>query len=116
MTELFKKKSVINYVENLTAILLYDQMMERMEALRRRYPQRCLVILSIAILTYRPLHMREMHIAAGLQEEIPHLVDLQRVIHMCGSFLTIRDDYTYFIHQSANAYVKIFLRGQDPLL
>jgi NACHT domain len=100
---------------------LYDQMMKRIEALQHRYPQCCLVILSTAILAYRPLHMHEIHVAAGLQEEIPRLADLQRLIDMCGSFLTICDDYVYFIHQSAkdylttNAYVKIFPAGPGPI-
>jgi hypothetical protein len=55
--------------------------------------------------------MHEIHIAAGLREEIPRLADLQRIIDMCSSFLTIRDDYVYFIHQSVkedltiNAYI-----------
>jgi hypothetical protein len=67
---------------------LYDQMMKRIEALQRRSPQRCLIILSTVIPACRPLHMREIHIAAGLQEEIPHLADLQRFIDI-SQFVTI---------------------------
>jgi hypothetical protein len=65
--------------------------------------------------------MHEIHIAAGLREEIPRLADLQRIIDMCSSFLTIRDDYVYFIHQSAkeyltiNAHAKIFPTGSRPI-
>ena len=44
---------------------------------------------------------------AGLEEEIPDLGDLERIINMCGSFLTIRDSYIYFVHQSAKDYLAI---------
>jgi hypothetical protein len=46
---------------------------------------------------------------------------LRRIIDMCGSFLTIRNDYVYFIHQSAKDYltthanVKIFPTGPRPI-
>jgi hypothetical protein len=33
--------------------------------------------------------------------------DLERIINMCGSFLTIRDNYVYFIHQSAKDYLNM---------
>jgi hypothetical protein len=33
------------------------------------------------------------------------LEDLERIINMCGSFLTIREYYVYFIHQSAKDYL-----------
>jgi hypothetical protein len=49
--------------------------------------------------------MLEIRLLAGLEEEIPNLEDLERIINMCGSFLTIRDNYVYFIHQSANDYL-----------
>jgi hypothetical protein len=86
-------------------IPLYNRMMNQIQQLHRRNPQRCLLALSTAALAYRPLHLLEIHVLAGLQKEITHLADLQRIINMCGSFLTIRDDYIYFIHQSAKEYL-----------
>jgi hypothetical protein len=82
-------------------------MMKQVEVLKRGNPQRCLAILSVVILAYHPIHMPEISIAAGLCDEISCLGDLQRIIDMCGSFLTIRDNYVHFIHQSAKEYLTI---------
>jgi hypothetical protein len=86
---------------------LYDQMMKQIHQLQRQYPQRCFLTLSIATLAYRPLHLLEMQTVAGLQKDIRGLADLKGIISMCGSFLTIRDNYIYFIHQSAKDYLTI---------
>src|ERR1700723_277252 len=87
--------------------LVYDRMMKHIQQLRRQYSRRCLLALSAATLAYQPLHLREMHVVAGLQGEVKDLADLERIINMCGSFLTIRDNYIYFIHQSAKDYLTI---------
>ncbi|KAN0078645.1 Pfs, NACHT and WD domain protein [Elaphomyces granulatus] len=87
--------------------LVYDRMMKHIQQLRRQYPRRCLLALSAATLAYQPLHRREIHVVAGLQDEVKDLEDLERIINMCGSFLTIRDNYVYFIHQSAKDYLTI---------
>jgi hypothetical protein len=82
---------------------LYNHMMKQILQ-QGEYLQLCLLALSTTTLVYRPLHMLELRTLAGLQE-IPDLSELERVIHMCSSFLTIRDDYVYFIHQSAKDYL-----------
>ena len=87
--------------------LVYDRMMKHFQQLQRQYPRRCILALSAATLAYHPLHLREIHVVAGLQEEVKDLEDLERIINMCGSFLTIRDNYVYFIHQSAKDYLTI---------
>jgi hypothetical protein len=84
---------------------LYDRMIKQIQQLEDDYPQLCLLTLATAALAYRPLHMLEIRSLAGLEEEIPSLEDLERIISMCGSFLTIRDNYVYFIHQSVNDYL-----------
>src|SRR5467141_2506200 len=85
--------------------LVYDRMMKHIQQLRRQHSRRCLLALSAATLAYQPLHLREIHVVAGLQEEVRNLEDLERIINMCGSFLTIRDNHVYFIHQSAKDYL-----------
>src|ERR1700722_6981387 len=84
---------------------LYDRMVNQMQQLDNDYTQLCLLALSAATLAYQPLHLREIHVVAGLQDEVKDLEDLERIISMCGSFLTIRDNYVYFIHQSAKDYL-----------
>ena len=56
---------------------------------------------------------------ADLPEEIScEQENVREIILMCGSFLTIREDSVYFIHQSAKDYFsigkgsKVFLEGQ----
>ena len=78
---------------------LYDRMINQIQQLDYDYPQLCLLTLAIATLAYRPLHVLEIPSLGGLGEEIPDLEDLTRIINMCGSFFTIRDNYVYFIHQ-----------------
>jgi len=84
---------------------LYDRMVNQIQQLGNDYTQLCLLALSAATLAYRPLHLHEIHVVAGLQDEVEELEDLERIINMCGSFLTIRDKYVYFIHQSAKDYL-----------
>ena len=81
--------------------------MKHIRQLQRQYPRRYLLALSASPLAYQPLHLREIHVVAGLQEEVTDSEDLERIINMCGSFLTIRDNYVYFIHQSAKDYLTI---------
>jgi hypothetical protein len=86
---------------------LYDRMIKQIQQLEGNYPQVCLLTLATAGLAYRPLHILEICLLAGLEEEIPDLGDLERIINMCGSFLTIRDNYVYFVHQSAKDYLTV---------
>lgn len=111
----------------------YDRMMKQIQQLRCRDIHRCLLALSAAAIAYRPLHLLELQLVAGLQENITRLVDLKGVISIYSSFLTIRDNYIYFIHQTAKDYLitnastmifpeesrqihyNIFLRSRDSL-
>ena len=83
---------------------LYDRMVKQIRQLKRRYPEFCRVVLLTVTLAYRPLHLLELRVLAGLQE-IPDMADLERIINMCGSFLMIRGDHVYLIHQSAKDYL-----------
>jgi hypothetical protein len=62
--------------------------------------------------------MLEIRILAGLQETLG-LADLKRIINMYGSFLTIRDNYVYFVHQPAKDYLNTnvpgFLAGRKQI-
>ncbi|PLB49711.1 WD40 repeat-like protein [Aspergillus steynii IBT 23096] len=86
-------------------IPLFDQMMRRIHQLHPKNARRCVQLLAAATSVYRPLHLLEMRITSGLPQEIMDLVDLDRMVCMCGSFLTVRDNYVYFIHQSAKDYL-----------
>jgi NACHT domain len=75
-------------------------------------------ILCAAILAYRPLHLNEFVFVAKLPDIFSdYLIDMKELVALCGSFLIIRDDVVYFVHQSAKDYLngaggsRIFPRG-----
>jgi len=82
---------------------LYDRMMRDISTSTSTYRDSCLVTLSIATLAYRPLHLLELRILVGLEQYEP--ADLERIVDMCGSFLTLLDSRIYPIHQSAKDYL-----------
>ncbi|KAM5353144.1 hypothetical protein ACJZ2D_016969 [Fusarium nematophilum] len=82
---------------------LYDRMMGDIGMSTSAYRDPCLVILSIAALAYRPLHVLELRILAGLEKY--DTADLERIVDMCGSFLTLLESNIYPIHQSAKEYL-----------
>ncbi|KAL5600870.1 hypothetical protein FOVSG1_006900 [Fusarium oxysporum f. sp. vasinfectum] len=85
---------------------LYARMMKQIQQLKRRHPEYCRLVLSTATLAYRPLHILELSVLSGLPKDISdHSEAVQTIIRECGSFLTIRDDHVYIVHQSAKDYL-----------
>ena len=81
-------------------------MIEQIQQSEGRSPEFCMQILSISTLAYRPFHLLELAALADLPEEIScEQENLRKIVRMCGSFLTIREDIIYFIHQSAKDYL-----------
>jgi hypothetical protein len=65
----------------------------------------CLEILSTITLAYRPLHLNEIGVLAGLEEDLYNdMQALQDLIKSYGSFLTVREQTVYLVHQSAKDY------------
>lgn len=70
----------------------------------------CNKVLCITTIAYYSLHLKEFNFAADLpNKEFADTVNLSDLINQCGSFLTIRDEVIYFMHQSA----KEFLSGPE---
>lgn len=86
-------------------IPLYDRMIEQIRQLKNRDPEFCRLVLSTVTLAYRPLHLLELPIMAGLKGQLLHNTKVQRIVNKCGSFLTIQEDHVYLIHQSAKDYL-----------
>jgi hypothetical protein len=82
---------------------LYDHMMTRIEDGNTENQQRCKHVLVAALLTYRPLSLSELAILAGLLPRI----NPEAIVKKCGSFLTIKEDTVYLIHQSAKDYLEM---------
>jgi hypothetical protein len=86
-------------------IPLYDRMLQQIQDLGGADLELCILVLSIVTLGYRPLHLHELCLVAGLPKQHYSLDDLRDIIRICASFLTIRDDYVYLVHQSAKDYL-----------
>jgi hypothetical protein len=81
---------------------VYHRMMQQIKQLQRQYPELCRQVLSVIIATYRPLHLQELHVLSDLPTQIQ---DTATIVKMCGSFLTIRNNNVYIIHQSARDFL-----------
>jgi hypothetical protein len=81
---------------------LYGHMMTRIGKRLKRdglvYYKNILVAASLA---YRPLSLSELAIIADL----PPKKKSRTLVDKCGSFLTVKDDTVYLIHQSAKDYL-----------
>jgi hypothetical protein len=85
---------------------LYDRMLRQVEQLQRKDPEFCRLVLSTITLAYRPLHLLEVGALSDLPTPIStNLERVIKVVNKCGSFLTIRENRTYFIHQSAKEFL-----------
>ena len=73
-------------------------------------------ILCSVILAKRPLRLEEIAVFANVSDDEG---DVKGLVGLCGSFLTIREETVYMVHQSATDYLSdgkrkdIFLLGQD---
>ena len=68
----------------------------------------CLQVLATTAVLYRPITVAEL---IALVEQLKDYVDdlnlVREIISLCGSFLTLRDDTVYFVHQSAKDFLFI---------
>lgn len=78
---------------------LYGRMLDQIS--NNEHAETCRRVLSTATLASRPLHLKELQDLAGLNE----VDDIEVAVNLCASFLTIRQDKVYLIHQSAKDYL-----------
>ncbi|KEY75048.1 hypothetical protein S7711_09655 [Stachybotrys chartarum IBT 7711] len=99
---------VLDVIEKIPSGLeaLYDRMIRHIQNLGRRNPDMCRHILSTVAAAYRPLRLEELGQLSGLPSSIQKSTDhISKITSMCGSFLTIRDNVVYIIHQSAKDFL-----------
>jgi hypothetical protein len=71
------------------------------------------ILASIAVV-YRPITLKELtYLVVMLNDMADDLVSVQELIGFCGSFLTIREDTIYFVHQSAKDF--LFAKASDEV-
>jgi hypothetical protein len=79
----------------------------------------CKQVLALDALLYRSITLQEL--VALAESLIADETHLRQIIGFCGSFLTLREDTVYFVHQSAKDFLfakasrDIFPRGTEEV-
>jgi hypothetical protein len=85
---------------------LYARMMEQvLQGEDEKDRHFCLQVLRSVSLAFRPLSMEELITTAELSIELLEDNGLSELIELCRSFVIVRDNFLYFIHQSAKDYL-----------
>lgn len=77
----------------------------------------CLQVLELNSLTYRPISLMELTSFVQIPGNDDGIEELRDIVATCGSFLVLKDDVVYFVHQSAkdfllnNTSTQIFVSG-----
>ncbi|XP_014553192.1 hypothetical protein COCVIDRAFT_29563, partial [Bipolaris victoriae FI3] len=83
---------------------LYRQMLDQIR--KSSSARRCLRVLAVAAVLYRPVTVSELVILTKqLTDLVNDLESVREIVGLCGSFLTLRDDTVYFVHQSAKDFL-----------
>ncbi|KAF5849242.1 hypothetical protein GGP41_006191 [Bipolaris sorokiniana] len=66
----------------------------------------CLRVLAVTVVLYRPVTVAELVVLTEqLTDFVNDLESVREIISLCGSFLKLRDDTVYFVHQSAKDFL-----------
>jgi hypothetical protein len=91
---------------------LYNRMMEQIQRLPARNVDVCQSLLCTTAVAYRPLYLAEMGSLCRLAGRATMSAEtVRKVVAMCGSFLTVRDEQVYLVHQSAKDYLSDKMRA-----
>jgi len=82
---------------------LYERMMDQISA--SDSANICLRVLAVTAVLYRPVAIAELVALVERLEDVDDLESVQEIIGLCGSFLTLREDTVYFVHQSAKDFL-----------
>ena len=100
------KRNVVKKLKSIPPGLdpLYKRMMHQISELDDAEICRC-VLASTAIL-YRPVTIPELvTLVEQLSDLVNDLESVREIVSFCGSFLTLREDTVYFVHQSAKDFL-----------
>ncbi|KAF1831217.1 NACHT-domain-containing protein, partial [Decorospora gaudefroyi] len=82
---------------------LYEWMMQQIS--KADDAELCKQVLAAVALVYRPITLKELVILVEPLEGMADDLELREVIGLCGSFLTLREQTVYFVHQSAKDFL-----------
>ena len=81
---------------------LYNYLFDQIETQKWEIDSEdCKRVLAAATLAYRPLTLSEV----GILADLPSEKEAREAVELCRSFLTVRSDTVYLIHQSAQDYL-----------
>jgi len=98
---------------------LYKQMMDQIS--KSDGAKICQQVLASTAILYRPVTISELAALVEQLEDLDDLESVREIVSFCGSFLTLREDIVYFVHQSAKdflfarAYHKAFPDGSEAV-
>ena len=99
---------------------LYKRMMDQIS--ESNGAEICLQVLASTAILYRPVTISELiPLVEQLEDLVDDLESVREIIGLCGSFLTLREDTVYFVHQSAKdflfakAYNEVFPDGIEDV-
>jgi hypothetical protein len=81
----------------------------------------CRQVLASTAILYQPVTISELVALVKELEDLDDLEPVREIVGFCGSFLTLRDNTVYFVHQSAKdflfekAYNEAFLDGSEAV-
>ena len=91
---------------------LYDRMIEQIQRLSARNADICQSLLCTTAVAYRPLYLAEMgSLCRSARQGIMAAETVRKIVAMCGSFLTVRNEQVYLVHQSARDYLSDKMRA-----
>ncbi|KAF2024984.1 hypothetical protein EK21DRAFT_104284 [Setomelanomma holmii] len=97
---------------------LYKRMMDQIS--ESDGAEICRLVLASTAILYRPMRISELVALIEQLEDLDDLESVREIVGFCGSFLTLRKDTVYFVHQSAKDFLltkasdKIFPDGTGP--
>jgi hypothetical protein len=98
---------------------LYERMMQQIS--KTDDAGLCKQVLAVVALVYRPITLEELVTLVEPLESVADDSELQEIIGLCGSFLTLREQTVYFVHQSAKDFLlakaaqDVFPAGQEAV-
>jgi hypothetical protein len=99
-----KKRNALKKLDSFPPGLgaLYERMMQQISM--SDDAELCKQVLALEALVYQPITLEEL---VAFVEPLKNIADedLREIISLCGSFLTLREDTVYFVHQSAKDFL-----------
>jgi hypothetical protein len=82
---------------------LYERMIDQI--IKSKSAEICRQVLASTAILYRPVTISELVALVEQLEDLDDLESVREIIGFCGSFLTLREDTVYFVHQSAKDFL-----------